>query len=51
MIHKLSVIDPSAKIDNGVSIGPYSVIGPEVEIGKDSVIHSHVVIELSLIHI
>ena len=45
MIHKLSVIDPSAKIDDGASIGPYSVIGPEVEIGKDSVIHSHVVIE------
>ena len=45
MIHKLSVIDPSAKIDDGASIGPYSVIGPEVEIGKDSLIHSHVVIE------
>ena len=45
MIHKLSVIDPSAKIDDGASIGPYSVIGPEVEIGKDSIIHSHVVIE------
>ena len=51
MIHKLSLIDPSAKIDDGASIGPYSVIGPEVEIGKDSLIHSHVVIELSLIHI
>ena len=34
MIHKLSLIDPLAKIDDGVTIGPYSVIGPEVEIGK-----------------
>ena len=45
MIHKLSLIDPLAKIDDGVTIGPYSVIGPEVEIGKNSIIHSHVVIE------
>ena len=38
MIHKLSLIDPLAKIDDGVTIGPYSVIGPEVEIGKNSII-------------
>ena len=51
MIHKLSVIDPSAKIDDGASIGPYSVIGPEVEIGKGSIIHSHVVIAVSYTHL
>ena len=45
MIHKLALIDPKAKIDEGVNIGAYSVIGPEVEIGKGSKIHSHVVIE------
>ena len=27
MIHKLSLIDPLAKIDDDVTIGPYSVIG------------------------
>ena len=45
MIHKLASIHTKAKIHQEVSIGAYSVIGPEVEIGKGSKIHSHVVIE------
>ena len=45
MIHKLALIDPSAEIDEGVSIGPYSVIGPEVQIGKNTKIHSHVLVD------
>ena len=45
MIHKLASIHSKAKIHQEVSIGAYSVIGPEVEIGKGSKIHSHVVIE------
>tara|TARA_B110000483_G_C18172916_1_gene533929 strand:- start:212 stop:979 length:768 start_codon:yes stop_codon:yes gene_type:complete len=45
MIHKLANIDPKAKIDEGVYIGPYSVIGSEVEIMKGTIIYSHVVIE------
>ena len=45
MIHKLASIHSKAKIHEEVSIGAYSVIGPEVEIGKGSKIHSHVVIE------
>lgn len=45
MISKLASIDLKAKIGEGVSIGPYSVIGPDVEIGQNSNIHSHVVIE------
>ena len=43
MIHKTSIIDPKAKISDGVKIGPYSVIGPNVEIGKDTEIQSHVI--------
>ena len=42
MIHKTSIIDPKAKISDGVKIGPYSVIGPNVEIGKNTEIQSHV---------
>ena len=42
MIHKSSVIDTKAKIASNVKIGPYSVIGPNVEINKDTIIHSHV---------
>ena len=45
MIHETVIIDPSAKIGNDVTIGPYSVIGPEVEIGDGCHIRSHVVIQ------
>lgn len=45
MIHPQAVIDPSAKLADGVSVGPFSVIGPGVEIGEGTRIASHVVIE------
>ena len=42
MIHKTAVIDPKAKISVNVRIGAYSVIGPDVEIDQNTIIHSHV---------
>ncbi len=42
MIHKTAIVDIKAKISNNVEIGPYCMIGPEVEIGANSVLHSHV---------
>ncbi len=42
MIHKTAIIDSKAKIFKNVSIGPYCVIGPNVEIGDGSEIQSHV---------
>ena len=42
MIHKTAIIDANAKISDNVKIGPYSVIGPNVEIGEGTVIQSHV---------
>ena len=42
MIHKTAIIDTKAKISKTVNIGPYSIIGPDVEIDNNSVIHSHV---------
>lgn len=45
MIHQTAIIDPSAKLGDGVTIGPYSIIGPDVEIGDGSSIASHVVIQ------
>ena len=42
MIHKTVIIDNKAKVPSSVKIGPYSVIGPNVEIGEDVIIHSHV---------
>ena len=42
MIHKTAIIDSEAKIAENVKIGPYTVIGPNVEIGQGTVIQSHV---------
>ena len=42
MIDKTAIIDPKAKIDLNVKIGPFCVIGANVEIKKDTIIQSHV---------
>jgi UDP-N-acetylglucosamine acyltransferase len=44
MIHPQAIVDPSAKIADGVSIGPFSVIGADVEIGAGTWVGPHVVI-------
>ena len=42
MIHKTAIISKTAKIDDKVEIGPYSIIGPDVKISRNTKIHSHV---------
>jgi len=42
MIHKTAIVDSNSKISDNVKIGPYCVIGPNVEIGNDTIIYSHV---------
>ena len=42
MIHKTAIIDNKAKISQSVKVGPYSIIGPNVEIEENTIIHSHV---------
>jgi len=49
MIHSTAVIDKSAIIEDGVEIGPYTVIGPDVKIGAGTVIHGQCVIEYAAI--
>ncbi|VAW52633.1 Acyl-[acyl-carrier-protein]--UDP-N-acetylglucosamine O-acyltransferase [hydrothermal vent metagenome] len=44
MIHPQAIIDSSAKIAEDVSIGPFTVIGANVEIGSGTTVASHVVI-------
>ena len=44
-IHPTALVHASARIGNGVSVGAYSVIGPQVEIGDDSWVGSHVIID------
>ena len=42
MIHSTAIIDPKAKISSNVSIGAYSIIGPNVEINDSTIVDSHV---------
>jgi len=44
-IHSTALVDPDAKIDATVEIGPFSIIGPQVMIGEKTIVQSHVVIE------
>jgi UDP-N-acetylglucosamine acyltransferase len=43
--HPTAIIDPRAKVDDTVEVGPYSIIGPDVTIGARTRIGSHVVID------
>ena len=45
MIHPLAIVDPSAKVADGVEIGPWTTVGPDVVIGPGCVIASHVVLK------
>ncbi len=44
-IDATAIVNPHAELDVDVEVGPYSLIGPKVKIGKGTVIKSHVVIE------
>ena len=43
-IHKTAIVSSNSKIDESVEIGAYSIIGADVEIGKDTRIDSHVMV-------
>ncbi|ASQ46923.1 acyl-ACP--UDP-N-acetylglucosamine O-acyltransferase [Legionella clemsonensis] len=45
MIDERAIIHPSAKLAKGVSVGPGSIIGADVEIGEDTWIGPYVVIQ------
>ncbi|BAJ01216.1 acyl-ACP--UDP-N-acetylglucosamine O-acyltransferase [Shewanella violacea] len=45
MIDKLAFVHPDAKIGNNVTIGPWTYIGADVEIGDDCWLSSHVVVK------
>ena len=45
MIHSSSIIDPSAKISDDVEIGPFCLVGADVEIGSGTRIESHVILK------
>jgi UDP-N-acetylglucosamine acyltransferase len=45
LIHPQAIIDPSARLASDVTVGPWTYIGPNVEIGAGTRIESHVVIK------
>ncbi|MCK6453819.1 MAG: acyl-ACP--UDP-N-acetylglucosamine O-acyltransferase [Alphaproteobacteria bacterium] len=44
-VHSTAIVDPAARLGEGVEIGPYCVVGPEVELGEGVRLLSHVVLE------
>jgi len=45
MIDPTAYVHPTAELDSGVEVGPFTVIGEGVRIGADTKISSHVVID------
>jgi len=43
-IHSSTVVDPNATLADGVEIGPFCLVGPDVTLGEGVVLHSHVVV-------
>lgn len=44
-IHSTAIVDSKAQLADGVSVGPYTVIGPDVRIGEGTTVGPHCVIE------
>ncbi len=45
MIHQTAIVEQKSKISKNVEIGPYCIIGPDVEIAEGSKLHSHISIK------
>src|SRR3954471_7353003 len=45
MIHPTAIVDAAAKVPESCRIGPYCVIGPDVELGENCRLLSHVTVE------
>ena len=45
MIHQTAIVEKKSKISKNVEIGPYCIIGPDVEIAEGSKLHSHISIK------
>ena len=43
-IHATAIVEKGAELADGVSVGPYCVIGPNVTLAEGVKLHSHVVV-------
>ncbi len=44
-VHATAIVDPRARLGDGVEIGPYCVVGADVALDEEVILHSHVVVE------
>jgi UDP-N-acetylglucosamine acyltransferase len=44
-VHVQAVVAPGAKLGPGVRIGPYAIVGDDVELGEGCVLHPHAVVQ------
>lgn len=44
-IHPTAIVDPAAKLGDGVEIGPYAIVGPGVTLGAGTVVQAHAVVD------
>ena len=44
-IHPTAIVDPSARVARSAEIGPYSIVGADVEIGARTALKAHVYLE------
>lgn len=44
-IHPTAIVDPHSKIADTAEIGPYCIVGPDVEIGHGTALKAHVYVE------
>lgn len=44
-VHASAIVDPQARLGEGVEIGPYCVVGADVALDEKVILHSHVVVE------
>ena len=45
MHHPTAIIDTKAKLDEGVEVGPFCVVGAGVKIGSGTILESHVILK------
>ena len=44
-IHPTAIVDPAAKLGDGVEVGPYAIVGPGVTLGAGTVVQAHAVVD------
>ncbi|MHB8140197.1 MAG: acyl-ACP--UDP-N-acetylglucosamine O-acyltransferase [Vulcanimicrobiaceae bacterium] len=44
MIHPTAIVHPNARVERGVEVGPYCVIGEDVSVGSGTVLQAHIVV-------